>query len=79
MEHEFKKPVRSEVEDFLDVANLFLLYTQQFINRRFTQFQIMILYDEVGQHNPIVEINFDLNEGLFELTLKRGRSWLQLP
>lgn len=69
IEHEFKKPTRVEVEDFLDVANLFLLYTERFVDKTYDYFEWEL---ESDLKWPWIKIYLDSQKGSFELELIKG-------
>ena len=64
LEHDFKKPSRENVEDFFDVANLFLYYTERLVS--YTYDQEFEWY--CGDEEPWLRIK--LNKGNFDLELR---------
>ncbi len=70
LEHEFKKPIRDQVEDFLDVANLFLLYTEIFVKNTYEYAFELILRDrKLG--DDWIDIKLSGKKGLIEVNLNK--------
>jgi len=70
LEHEFKKPTREEVVDFLDVASLFLGFTSQFLHRQYLDFDIYpaeVNYPENYDPYPHLSIKLNSKEGIAKL------------
>ncbi|MFH1248525.1 MAG: hypothetical protein V1660_00040 [archaeon] len=40
LEHEFKKPTKREVEDYFGIAELFIKYTDRFVNKTYEEFEL---------------------------------------
>jgi hypothetical protein len=67
LEHEFKKPTREDVVDFLDVAELFLGFTDQFLNKTYDEFDIVTEEDY-----PLLFLNLISEKGLIEMCFEEN-------
>lgn len=72
LEHDFKIPSHEEVEDALDIAHLFILYTDIFTQKTFSTLDF-----EVNNSNdngfPWLSLNLYMDEGMFLLKLIKGK------
>ena len=67
LEHDFKKPAYGEVTDFLDVASLFLGFTNQFFHKTYVgSFEIF-----PEEELPILRIKFEREQGMIELEFQK--------
>jgi hypothetical protein len=73
LEHEFKKPTYEEVTDFLDVAQLFLAFTEQFLQQTYGKFSVIkaTRLENVGDF-PWLSIEIDSQKGFIELSLQKS-------
>jgi len=69
LEHDFKKPKRTEIEDFRDVALLFLSNTDCFINRSDWNLEWYTMNKSVPLEKPHLDVKLDSKNGLFLLDL----------
>jgi hypothetical protein len=67
IEHDFKKPKRGEVEDFLDVANLFLLYTSPFLVHRNVSITLCLKDERDLDYQDTMTLTVDSKKGILEL------------
>lgn len=71
LEHEFKVPTQEEVQDAFDIAYLFILYTEKFLNKTFTDFQWEL--NDNHESWPWLDIQMNSEEGSFQLELIKGK------
>ena len=69
LEHEFKKPTREDVVDFLDVAELFLGFTDQFLNKKYDEFDIVAAEEDY----PLLFSNLISEKGLIEMSFEENK------
>jgi hypothetical protein len=72
LEHEFKRPKREDVEDALDVASLFIAYSDGFV--RAIAEEVQIEGDYEPPDHVCLAILFKPTEGIFRLLLLRGEN-----
>lgn len=66
LEHEYKYPNPDEVKSALDVAELFLVYTDRFVAKRAIEF-VLYTRDNEERINKRLAINFDEDRNLIEI------------
>ncbi len=71
LEHEYKVPNQEEVQDALDIANLFILSTEKFLNKTFTNFEWELIDNK--DNWPWVDVKLDSKKGLFQIELIEGK------
>jgi hypothetical protein len=70
LEHEFKKPTKEDVVDFLDIVKLFLGFTDQFLQKTYTEFDIVSSENKY----PLLFLTLRSEKGLIEITFEDGRT-----
>lgn len=76
LEHDFKKPTHEEVADFLDIAQLFFAFTDQFLKNTYGKFVASLVTREGKivdlRMRARLEIRLDSQKGFIELELLKS-------
>jgi len=73
LEHDFKKPIHEEVTDFLDIAQLFFAFTEQFLQKTYEEFEVrLVTRGEKIADFPSLSIRIHSQKGFIELELQKS-------
>ena len=82
LEHDFKKPTHEEVADFLDIAQLFFAFTEQFLQKTYEAFEVCLVTrgGKIPKF-PWLSIEIDSQKGFIKLKLQKSSnaSAIEIP
>jgi len=82
LEHDFKKPTHEEVTDFLDIAQLFFAFTEQFLQKTYEVFEVCLVTrgGKIPKF-PWLSIEIDSQKGFIKLKLQKSSnaSAIEIP
>jgi hypothetical protein len=67
LEHEFQYPSKDDVEDALDVATMFIHYTEKYVEATYNDTELTMHSHEEIQ--PLLNVKFDVKKGVFKIQL----------